>query len=201
MIYNVLAVHTWNIQLGVIGYLTNGDVFQEAVDNLVTSFPKMRIEIPVGDLESDTIYAAFHNAAASYLSGFEPNLTRVELSRLKAFLDSLCDEYRRWRFDAGMEAQPNDSVMEELLPLIQLHKAVRSDDFSVTKTLIDYTVEALAQFFSHAIVEEFQESVKLFQLRHLIPITQLAVTLDFPKSQYNIMDMRLLIHTEEKCST
>lgn len=197
MIYNVLAVHTWNIQLGVIGYLTNGDAFQEAVDTLVTSFPKMRIDIPVGDLESDTIYAAFHNAAASYLSDFEPRFTRVELSRLKAFLDSLCDEYRRWRFDAGMEAQPNDGVMEELLPLIQLHKAVRSDHFSVTKTLVDYTVETLAQFFSRAIVEEFQESVHMFQSRHLHPITQLSVTLDFPRSQYNIMDMRLLIHTED----
>jgi len=198
MIYKVLAVHKWAMKLGVIGYLTDGEVFQQAVEKLVVSFPKMYIDLPERELDSDTIYTAFHHTAARYLSDYKAPLSRAELTLIKGFLDSLNDEYRRWRFDAGMGCQRDDSVMEELQLLVNLHKAVRSDNFSVIKTLIDYTIEELAQFFSTAIVEEFQDAVTLFTHHHQRPISNLAVSVDFPKSQYNIMDMRLLIHIPEE---
>ena len=198
MIYNVLAIHTWGIKLGVVSHLTDGDVFQEAVEKTVAAFPKMRVDLPVGELESDVIYTALRTAAMAYLHDHNTPLPRVQLSRLKAFLDSLNDEYRRWKFDAGMECSANDSVMEELAPLIQLHRSVSSDNFSVVNTILEYSVETVAQFFAKQIVDEFGHIVEAYRLMHKGDITRLVVTLDFPQCKLNIMDMGLHIHVAEE---
>ncbi|QVW55654.1 hypothetical protein pEaSNUABM9_00058 [Erwinia phage pEa_SNUABM_9] len=198
MIYNVLAIHSWGIKLGVVGYLTDGEVFLEAVEKTVAKFPKMRVDLPVGELESDVIYSALRTAAMVYLDNHQTALPRVQLSRLKTFLDSLSDEYRRWKFDAGMECTANDSVMEELTPLIQLHRSVSSDNFSVANTILEYSIEAVSQFFAKQIVEEFAHVVAAYRLMHKGNIERLVITLDFPQCKFNIMDMRLHIHVAEE---
>lgn len=198
MIYNVLSVQTWAINLGVVGYLTDGDVFLEAVEKTIAKFPKMRIDLPLGELESDVMYTALRTAAMAYLHDHQTALPRVQLSRLKAFLDSLNDEYRRWKFDAGMGTTCNDALMEELDPLIQLHRSVSSDNFSVANTILEYSIEAVSQFFAKQLVEEFGHVVEMYRLMYTGKIERLVLILDFPKCQFNIMDMRLHIHVAEE---
>lgn len=198
MIYNVLSIQSWGVSLGVVGYLTDGDVFLDAVEKTIAGFPKMRIDLPVGELESDVIYTALRTAAMGYLHEHHTPLPRVQLSRLKAFLDSLSDEYRRWKFDAGMECTSNDAMMEELTPLIQLHRSVSSDSFSVANTILEYAVEAVSQFFAKQLVEEFAHVVETYRQMHKGAITRLVVTLDYPKCKFHLMDMRLHIHVAEE---
>lgn len=198
MIYNVLSVQTWAVNLGVVGHLTDGDVFLEAVEKTIAKFPKMRIDLPVGELESDVMYAALRTGAMAYLHDHQTALPRVQLSRLKNFLDSLNDEYRRWKFDAGMGCGANDAVMEELTPLIELHRSVSSDNFSVANTLLEYSIEAVSQFFAKQLIEEFGHVVEMYRLMHKGKVERLVLTLDFPRCQYNIMDMRLHIHVAEE---
>ncbi|QVW56168.1 hypothetical protein pEaSNUABM6_00032 [Erwinia phage pEa_SNUABM_6] len=198
MVYKVVAYHTWNMHLGVVEYLTGSEAFSELVTRAVESFPKMKIGIPVGPLEEDAIFAALHNTMPSYLQAFLLNMTRAEETHAKNFLKSLDQEYRRWKFGTEMDSGSVDGVLEDLVPLIKLYKANNSEVSTVTKTIVDYAVETLAQFFAGAIVEEFKDAVEMFLTCHRGKLRTLNVVLDFPQCQYNLMDMRLLIDVSEE---
>ncbi|ANZ49114.1 hypothetical protein FDI85_gp253 [Erwinia phage Machina] len=198
MVYKVVAYHTWSMHLGVVEYLTGSEAFSELVTRTVESFPKMKIALPVGPLEEDAIFAALHNTMPSYLQAFMLTMTRAEESHVKSFLKSLDKEYRRWKFGTEMDSGSVDGVLEDLVPLIKLYKANNAEGATVTKTLLDYSVETLAQFFAGAIVEEFREAVDMFLTCHCGKVQSLSVVLNFPQCQYNLMDMRLLIDVSEE---
>lgn len=193
MVYKIAAVHTWGLNLGIVEYITGGEDFSEVAVNAIESFPKMKFDLPVGPLSENTLCTCLHNVMDAYLADFKLEVSRSVESRTQTFLKSLSREYRRWKFDESMDLGAAPSIMEDLVPLIKLHQTNVAAGESLTRTVVDYCTDMLSELFAEAVVSTFGETVEMFLAAHTGKIKRLTLTLDFPKCQYRLMDMRLLI--------
>lgn len=198
MIYKVLAIQTWGFQLGVVGYLTDGELFESIVTRTVEKFPKMKIAIPVSAIDRESVYRVLKDQMPTYLHNFKIPATRAELGVMKQFLDSLNAEYRRWNFDAGVESSVDESMYDELKPLIEIHGYNRQMGGSINDVFLEYATQAMADLFADAFIHEFEETITTFTRLRKGGISELSLTLDFPQCNYNLMDMRLLITVPEE---
>lgn len=198
MVYKVSAVHSWNLHLGVVEYMTGGEDFAILAKSAIGRFPKMKFDLPIGTLDEDALYGVLYNTMTAYLANFQLEEIRPVQRRATDFLKTIDAEYRRWKFEEAMDLGSVSGIMEDLVPLIKLYKANASEGASLEKTVKEYCSDVLSVFFSEAVVEEFADAVELFLTRYKGKVTGLKLTLDFPKCQYHLMDMKLLIDVSEE---
>ncbi|QVW55188.1 hypothetical protein pEaSNUABM29_00144 [Erwinia phage pEa_SNUABM_29] len=198
MIYKVIANHLINVELGVVGYLPDGERFLGLVIDTITKLPRITVELPVRELYKDEVYEAIRETLTGYTYDFRCMLPRTDLSFLHDFFTLLTDEYRRWKFNVSMEAS-TESHFNGLAPLLDLALEYKTRENSHWETLKHYTLDLMATAVTDAVMQNYEEPVHMFLQAYCGPIRTMVLKVDFPKSlQANALDMRLLIDVPEE---
>ncbi|AFQ96743.1 hypothetical protein STRATTON_31 [Erwinia phage vB_EamM_Stratton] len=197
MLYRVRANHLICVDLGVLGYVNDGEWFLQMVINYIRTIPRLHIELGESPNEQ-SIVTAVEWALLSYTRELRFPGTRSEFHQLNQYLKTLNDEYRRWKFDECMESQVGSVAFDDLRPLLTIVEQCRILGESSWDILRTYANDLMLEVILSAIKEHFAAPMDMFMTVHKEKVKGFDLYVHFPTDATSALDLKLLVDIPEE---
>lgn len=198
MLYRVRANHLICVDLGVLGYVNDGEWFLQMVINYIRSIPRLHIAMPVESLDVETLRTRTVWALLGYTRELRFPGTRSDYHRLDEYLKTLNDEYRRWKFDEMMESGTPSIVFDDLKPLLAVYEQCRTQGESSWDVLREYANDLMLQAICNAVKEHFAEPMDMFMTVHKDKVAAFELYVHFPTEGASALDLKLMVEIPEE---
>jgi len=198
MLYRVRANHLICVDLGVLGYVNDGEWFLQRVIQYIRSIPRLHISLPVEELNEAELHRNTGWALLSSTRELRFPGTRSDFHQLSEYLRALNVEYRRWKFDEMMESGSPSVVFDDLKPLLAVYEQCKTQGESAWDVLREYANGLMLQAICDAVKEHFAEPMDMFMTVHKDQVKSFDLYIHFPVEGMSALDLKLMVDVPEE---
>ncbi|QXO09451.1 hypothetical protein pEaSNUABM11_00027 [Erwinia phage pEa_SNUABM_11] len=199
MVYRVLSPQSYCMQLGVVGYIDQGELFASAVQDVIKGLAPFSFEVNPNNFTPEALFDSAYDGMIASASSKSPVLwTTQHTALLNEFLLKVYREYRSWKFRSALdESVAADTLYPELEPVANLCREMNHGKQKTADAIIAFTVERFAHDLSHLAYEAFDDTMTMFLKAHQRRIKTMRIKIDASNLDYAMLDMKMLIEVEE----
>lgn len=199
MVYRVLSPQCYHMQLGVVGYIDQGELFAGAVNDVIKGLAPFSFEVNPVNFTLEALFDSAYDGMVASASSKSPVLWPTQhVALLNEFLMKIYREYRRWKFHSALDgSEANDYVFAELEPVAELCREMNHGKQKTEDAIIAFTIERFAHDVAQLAFDAFGDTMEMFYKAHRQRVSSIRIKIDANAIDVAMLNMKMLIEVEE----